>query len=97
MDLVKAHILSLKTLEKNISGIYNLGNGSGFTVLEMLNAAKEVTKIDIPAEITSRRPGDPPCVIASSKKAMSELGWKPYYTNVKDIIRTAWEWNLKVK
>ncbi|WP_373076782.1 UDP-glucose 4-epimerase GalE [Fusobacterium varium] len=97
VDLVKAHILSLKTLEKNISGIYNLGNGSGFTVLEMLNAAKEVTKIDIPAEITSRRPGDPPCVIASSKKAMSELGWKPYYTNVKDIIRTAWEWNLKVK
>ncbi len=97
VDLVKAHILSLKTLEKNISGIYNLGNGSGFTVLEMLNAAKEVTKIDIPAEITSRRPGDPPCVIASSKKAMSELGWKPYYTNVNDIIRTAWEWNLKVK
>ena len=97
VDLVRAHILSLKTLEKNISGIYNLGNGNGFTVLEMLNAAKEVTKIDIPAEITSRRPGDPPCVIASSKKAIAELGWKPYYTNVKDIIRTAWEWNLKVK
>ena len=97
VDLVRAHILSLKTLEKNISGIYNLGNGNGFTVLEMLNAAKEVTKIDIPAEITSRRPGDPPCVIASSKKAIAELGWNPYYTNVKDIIRTAWEWNLKVK
>lgn len=97
VDLVRAHILSLKTLEKNISGIYNLGNGNGFTVLEMLNAAKEVTKIDIPAEITSRRLGDPPCVIASSKKAIAELGWKPYYTNVKDIIRTAWEWNLKVK
>lgn len=97
VDLVRAHILSLKTLEKNISGIYNLGNGNGFTVLEMLNAAKEVTKIDIPAEITSRRPGDPPCVIASSKKAIAELDWKPYYTDVKDIIRTAWEWNLKVK
>ena len=97
VDLVRAHILSLKTLEKNISGIYNLGNGNGFTVLEILNAAKEVTKIDIPAEITSRRPGDPPCVIASSEKAIAELGWKPYYINVKDIIRTAWEWNLKVK
>ncbi|WP_294665086.1 UDP-glucose 4-epimerase GalE [uncultured Fusobacterium sp.] len=97
VDLVRAHILSLKKLEENTSGIYNLGNGSGFTVLEMLNAAKEVTKINIPAEITSRRPGDPPCVIASSKKAIAELGWKPHYTNVKDIIRTAWEWNLKVK
>lgn len=97
VDLVRAHILSLKKLEKNTSGIYNLGNGSGFTVLEMLNAAKEVTKINIPAEITSRRLGDPPCVIASSEKAIAELGWKPHYTNVKDIIRTAWEWNLKVK
>lgn len=97
VDLVRAHILSLKKLEKNESGIYNLGNGNGFTVLEMLNAAKEVTKIDIPAEITGRRPGDPPCVIASSKKAVAELGWKPQYTDVKDIIRTAWEWNLKLK
>lgn len=97
VDLVRAHILSLKKLEEGISGIYNLGNGSGFTVLEMLNAAKEVTKIDIPAEITSRRPGDPPCVIASSEKAIAELGWKPHYADVKDIIRTAWEWNLKVE
>ena len=96
VDLVRAHILSLKKLDENVSGIYNLGNGSGFTVLEMLNAAREVTKIDIPAEITSRRPGDPPCVIASSEKAIAELGWKPYYTDVKDIIRTAWDWNLKV-
>ncbi|MEE0139100.1 UDP-glucose 4-epimerase GalE [Fusobacterium ulcerans] len=96
VDLVRAHILSLKKLDENVSGIYNLGNGSGFTVLEMLNAAREVTKIDIPAEITSRRPGDPPCVIASSEKAIAELGWKPYYTDVKDIIKTAWEWNLKV-
>ena len=96
VDLVRAHILSLKKLDENVSGIYNLGNGSGFTVLEMLNAAREVTKIDIPAEITSRRPGDPPCVIASSEKAIAQLGWKPYYTDVKDIIKTAWEWNLKV-
>ena len=71
VDLVRAHILSLKKLDENVSGIYNLGNGSGFTVLEMLNAAREVTKIDIPAEITSRRPGDPPCVIASSEKSYS--------------------------
>lgn len=97
VDLVRAHILSLKKLEKNESGIFNLGNGNGFTVLEMLNAAKEVTKIDIPAEITGRRPGDPPCVIASSKKAAAELGWTAQYTDVKDIIRTAWEWNLKIK
>lgn len=96
VDLVRAHILSLNKLAKNESGIYNLGNGNGFTVLEMLNAAREVTKIDIPAEITGRRAGDPPCVIASSKKAIAELGWKAQYTDVKDIIRTAWEWNQKI-
>lgn len=94
--MVRAHILSLNKLAKNESGIYNLGNGNGFTVLEMLNAAREVTKIDIPAEITGRRAGDPPCVIASSKKAIAELGWKAQYTDVKDIIRTAWEWNQKI-
>lgn len=97
VDLVRAHILSLNKLAENKSNIYNLGNGNGFSVLEMLNAAKEVTKIDIPAEITGRRAGDPPCVIASSKKAVAELNWKPVYTDVKDIIRTAWEWNLRNK
>ncbi len=96
VDLVRAHILALNQLEKNQSGIYNLGNGNGFSVLEMLNAAREVTKIDIPAEFTHRRAGDPPCVIASSKKANEILGWHPSYTDVKDIIRTAWEWNLKM-
>lgn len=96
VDLVRAHILALKELEKNHSDIYNLGNGNGFSVLEMLNAAKEVTNIDIPYEITERRAGDPPCVVASSKKACEKLDWKPSYTNVQDIIKTAWEWNQKL-
>lgn len=96
VDLVRAHILALNELEKNHSDIYNLGNGNGFSVLEMLNAAKKVTNIDIPYEITGRRAGDPPCVVASSKKACEKLNWKPTYIDVQDIIKTAWEWNQKL-
>lgn len=92
VDLVKAHIAALPVLKKNISGIYNLGNGNGFSVLEVLNAAKEVTEIDIEFEIIKRREGDPAKVVASSEKAQEILGWNPKYTDIKDIIKTAWEW-----
>ena len=92
VDLVKAHIAALPTLEKNISGIYNLGNGNGFSVLEMLNAAKEITKIDIKSEIVERRAGDPASVVAASEKAREILGWEPEYTDVSKIVETAWNW-----
>ncbi|WP_418964412.1 UDP-glucose 4-epimerase GalE [Cetobacterium sp.] len=92
VDLVRAHIAALPALEKNISGIYNLGNGNGFSVLEMLNAAKEVTKIDIKSEIIERREGDPASVVAASEKAREILGWEPEYTDVSKIIETAWNW-----
>lgn len=92
VDLVRAHIAALPSLEKNISGIYNLGNGNGFSVLEMLNAAKDVTKIDIKSEIIERRAGDPASVVAASEKAREVLGWKPEYTDVSKIIETAWNW-----
>lgn len=92
IDLVRAHIAALPALDKNISGIYNLGNGNGFSVLEMLNAAKKVTNVDIKSEVVEKREGDPASVVAASEKARDILGWKPEYTDVEKIIETAWNW-----
>lgn len=92
VDLVRAHIAALPALDKNISGIYNLGNGNGFSVLEMLNAAKKVTNIDIKSEVVEKREGDPASVVAASEKAREVLGWNPEYTDVEKIIETAWNW-----
>ncbi|MBC2852788.1 UDP-glucose 4-epimerase GalE [Cetobacterium sp. 2G large] len=92
VDLVRAHIAALPALDKNISGIYNLGNGNGFSVLEMLNAAKKVTNVDIKSEVVEKREGDPASVVAASEKARDILGWKPEYTDVEKIIETAWNW-----
>ena len=92
VDLVRAHIAALPALDKNISGIYNLGNGNGFSVLEMLNAAKKVTNVDIKSEVVEKREGDPASVVAASEKARDLLGWKPEYTDVEKIIETAWNW-----
>lgn len=96
VDLVDAHILALDTLREGVSGIYNLGNGNGFSVLEMLDAAKRVTEREIPSRVVPARPGDPACVVAASERAEEILGWKPRYTSVEDIIRTAWEWEQKL-
>ena len=75
--------------------IYNLGNGQGFSVRDVVESARRVTGHPIPAEIHPRRPGDPAVLVASSAKAMRELGWKPRYTSLDDIIRTAWIWHQK--
>ncbi|MGL4904912.1 MAG: UDP-glucose 4-epimerase GalE, partial [Cetobacterium sp.] len=88
VDLVKAHIAALPSLKNNISGIYNLGNGNGFSVLEMLNAAEKVIGVNINSEIIERRAGDPASVVASSQKAREILGWKPEYVEVDKIIST---------
>jgi UDP-glucose 4-epimerase len=93
-DLAQAHILAVKSLRSgNDSNIYNLGNGEGFSVKEMIEAARVVTNHEIPAQISDRRPGDPAKLIASAEKAKKELGWKPNYTNVKAIIESAWKWH----
>ena len=93
-DLISAHILAMKKLEKdNSSNFYNLGSGEGFSVLEMIQAAREVTKHEIPLIISKRRSGDPARLIASSKKAEKELGWVKKYTDVKDIIASAWKFH----
>lgn len=91
VDLVDAHILGLNKLFKNESAIYNLGNGQGFTVMEMIEAARKVTGYPIPIDIIERRPGDIAMSIASSEKARRELGWQPNYPEVEKIIETAWK------
>lgn len=93
-DLAQAHILAVKYLEKgNESNIFNLGNGIGFTVNEVIEAARKVTGHPIPAKVTPRRAGDPAKLIASSERAKTILGWKPQHAELEEIIKTAWKWH----
>ena len=93
-DLAKAHVLALeKLLDQESSRCVNLGTGKGFSVLEAIALAKKITGKNIPYTVTDRRPGDPPVLIASNQKALLELGWQPIYTNLEDIIHTAWNWH----
>ena len=93
-DLASAHSLALERLKNGgESAIYNLGNGTGFSVKEMIEIARKVTNHPIPAEVVDRRPGDPAVLIASSEKAMKELNWKPKFNSVETIIETAWNFH----
>lgn len=94
-DLADAHLLALDALERHDRLIFNLGNGQGFSVREVIDSARRVTGHPIPAEVHPRRPGDPAVLVASSDKAIRELGWKPRYTQLDDILRTAWLWHQK--
>lgn len=94
-DLADAHLLALDALETHDRLIFNLGNGQGFSVREVIESARRVTGHPIPAEVHPRRAGDPAVLIASSEKAIRELGWKPRYTQLDEIIRTAWVWHKK--
>jgi len=94
-DLADAHLLAFEKLESEGRLIYNLGNGQGFSVREVIDSARRVTGHPIPAEVHPRRPGDPAVLVASSEKAIGELGWKPRYTRLDDIIQTAWTWHQK--
>ena len=98
-DLADAHLLALEALETSRAAeqrlIYNLGNGAGFTVKEVIDSVRRVTGHPIPVELQPRRPGDPAFLIAGSQKAIAELGWKPRYTQIDEIIRTAWIWHQK--
>lgn len=94
-DLVDAHILALNKLNKDkTSSIYNLGNGEGFSVKEVIEATRKVTKHEIKVEVQGRRAGDPARLIASSEKAMTELGWKPKFSSLEKIIESAWKWHM---
>lgn len=93
-DLAKAHILALDYLSsENKSNFFNLGNGNGYTVKEVIEVAKKVTNIDIPVKIADRRPGDPAILVASSDKIKNILGWKPEFDSIETIISTAWKWH----
>lgn len=94
VDLAQAHILTLRDLH-NGSRKYNLGNGRGFSVKEVIQAARDITGHPIPAVIGERRAGDPDILIASSETINHELEWKPRYTKLHDIIQTAWDWHVK--
>ena len=93
-DLAQAHILALEYLEKGgASDIFNLGNGVGFSVREVIETARRVTGHPIPTKETPRRAGDPAQLIASSEKAKTVLGWKPQYDDLETIISSAWRWH----
>ena len=90
VDLAQAHILAVTGQQ---TGAFNLGNGSGYSVKEVIEVAREVTGHPIPAEMAPRRPGDPDRLVASAEKAHRELGWRPQYPELRDIITHAWKWH----
>ena len=92
VDLAQAHILAL---EAGKQGFYNLGNGDGYSVLEVVRTCEKITGQKIPAVPKPRRPGDPPKLVASAQRAVNELGWKPRFPKLHDIVATAWAWHQK--
>ncbi|MGO9573838.1 MAG: UDP-glucose 4-epimerase GalE [Terriglobales bacterium] len=94
-DLARAHLLALQALEKSSPLIYNLGNGRGFSVREVVEVARSVTGHPVPVIESPRRAGDPAVLIASSKKIRRELGWQPKFPDLKSIVESAWQWHRK--
>ena len=93
-DLAEAHLLALRALSEDRSRlIYNIGNGQGFTVLEVIESVRRVTGRPIAVEECPRRPGDPAVLVASSEKIKAELGWKPQFAELDQIIASAWQWH----
>lgn len=90
VDLAQAHMLAV---ERPVRGAFNLGNGGGFSVREVLEAARAVTGHALPADIRPRRPGDPPRLVADAGKARRELGWSPKYAELRTILEQAWAWH----
>ena len=92
-DLADAHLLALQGLDKETKLIYNIGNGQGFTVRQVIDSVKRVTGRQIVVEEYDRRPGDPAVLVASSSKIIRELGWSPKYLELDQIIESAWRWH----
>ncbi|MGF1591200.1 MAG: UDP-glucose 4-epimerase GalE [Pleurocapsa sp.] len=96
LDLAQAHILALEyLLNGGKTDVFNLGNGNGFSVKQVIETARQITGKEIPAEISDRRAGDPPFLIGSGEKAQQVLGWQPQYSDLADIITHAWQWHQK--
>jgi len=97
IDLAQAHILALKYLmDGNESNNFNLGNGKGFSVREVIDVTKKVTGVDFKVTEVERRAGDPPTLVADSKKAKEVLGWNPQYADLETIVSSAWKWHQKI-
>ena len=94
-DLADAHLLALAALETKDRVIYNIGNGQGFSVREVIESVQRVTGRPIPVEECPPRPGDPAVLVAGSEKIKQELGWKPQFQDLDSIIASAWEWHQK--
>jgi UDP-glucose 4-epimerase len=95
-DLTQAHLLALENLLKGgSSAVYNLGNNKGYSVREVIEAARRITRHSIPAVEAERRAGDPAFLVADSGKIRRELGWKPRHEKLEAIIETAWAWHQK--
>jgi UDP-glucose 4-epimerase len=92
-DMAEAHLLALRAVEERAGRAYNLGIGRGFSVREIVEAARAVTGHPIPARVEPRRPGDPPVLLADATRAGEELGWTPKWTDPVAIVRSAWEWH----
>jgi UDP-glucose 4-epimerase len=92
-DLADAHVRALEVLRRGGSDRINLGNGKGFSVMDVIKVAGKVTGRDIIYEFAPRRPGDPAVLVASAKRAAEVLGWAPEYTSLDDIVKSAWEWH----
>jgi UDP-glucose 4-epimerase len=93
-DLADAHVLAVERLRhKGESAVYNLGNGHGFSVKQVIDIARQVTGKEIPAVVEARRMGDPAVLVASSDKVQHELGWQPSRSKLENIIRSAWQWH----
>lgn len=93
MDLAQAHILAMEALKDGKSRAYNLGNGQGYSVKQVIDTCREVTGHPIPTEIGARRPGDLDTLVADSLRIKQELGWEPEYDDLKTIVKTAWKWH----
>jgi UDP-glucose 4-epimerase len=92
VDIAQAHLLALEKIGDLSGNIYNLGNGKGYSVLEVIKTAEEVAGVKIPVKFCPRRPGDPAVLVASAERAKQELGWKPQFSKLEDVIESAWWW-----
>jgi len=95
IDIAQAHILALEKIEQLSGKAYNLGNGEGYSVLEVVEAARKVTHAEIPVKISPRRAGDPAVLVASSSRAKEELGWRSKFPELEAIVESAWKWMKK--
>jgi UDP-glucose-4-epimerase GalE len=95
-DLADAHVRALQSLESgSVSSVYNLGNGNGFSVREVLNVVERLVGVSVPVVLGSRRAGDPAVLVSDASKAKAALRWTPAFPSLDEIVRSAWEWHQK--